>query len=145
MQGLFSLKYLLNEFIIPNLSQIYFWIPGIFKTNKINFWICSCVVNSQRLFCSQKAGRNDRIKAFWYTLQTSSIYINFSRQFLPCISWWILSTTIWTSLLFLSITSTFSIQQKYVDRIKQKRFYTRGRIRGIWINNWLKFMIGGNY
>ena len=29
--------------------------------------LCSSAVNSQRLLCSQKAGVNVRINAFWYT------------------------------------------------------------------------------
>ena len=44
------------------------------RTFKIGFCVqnhllnlCSLAVNSQRLFCSQKAGMNIRIKAFWYT------------------------------------------------------------------------------
>ena len=32
VQGIFNLSCLLIEFVIPNLSQIYFYIPEIFKT-----------------------------------------------------------------------------------------------------------------
>ena len=64
-------NYLLIEFIIPNLSQIYFCIPKSLKQFvQTGFWVqnhlsnqCSWVVNSQRLFCSQIVC----IKAFWYT------------------------------------------------------------------------------
>ena len=64
VEGIFNLKCLLIDSVIPNLSQIYFGIPEIFKTNVTNrFWVqnhlfilCSRVVNSQRLFYSQKVG-----------------------------------------------------------------------------------------
>ena len=63
---------LLIEFIIPLLSQIFICIPEILKwTFKTGFWVqnhlnnlCSCVLNSLRLFCSKKLVC---IKAFWYT------------------------------------------------------------------------------
>ena len=53
---------LLNEFVIPNLSQIYFVYQKSLKaTSLIGFWVqnntfnlCARVVNSQRLFCSKK-------------------------------------------------------------------------------------------
>ena len=64
VKEIFNLKCLLIEFIISNLSKIYFCIPNIFKTNVYNgFWaqnhflnLFSHFVNSQKLFCSQKAG-----------------------------------------------------------------------------------------
>ena len=36
VQGIFNLKCLLIEFVIPNLSQIYFCVHEIFKTNVSN-------------------------------------------------------------------------------------------------------------
>ena len=63
---------LLIEFVIPNLSQISFVYQKSLKwTFKTGFWVlnhlnnlCSCVLNSLRLFCSKKLVC---IKAFWYT------------------------------------------------------------------------------
>ena len=73
--GEVSLKCILINFAISNLSLIYFWkhkhLKIAIKTvvcvlnNLLN--LCLCVVNSQRLFCSQKLVLNDRIKAFLYT------------------------------------------------------------------------------
>ena len=72
VQGIFNLKCLLIVFVILNLSQIYFCISQIYKNQ---FWVqnnhfnlCSYAVNSQRLFCSQKAGVklwNVCLQAFW--------------------------------------------------------------------------------
>ena len=61
--GIFNLKCLLIAFVIPNLRQINFCIQISLKPMfKTGFWIqnhlwnlCSRIVNSQRLFCSQKA------------------------------------------------------------------------------------------
>ena len=66
-KGIFSLKYLLIEFVIPNLSQIYFCIPEIFKKHVSNRFLSTRLpsefvfsfiesMNSQWVFCSQKAG-----------------------------------------------------------------------------------------
>ena len=37
--------------------------------------LCSCVVNLQRLFCSQKAEWNVCIKAFWYTIDILTLIL----------------------------------------------------------------------
>ena len=67
---------LLIEFVIPNLSRIYFYIPDIFKTNiknrflstKNTLWIYVLVVLIHRGYCVvKKLVWNIRIKAFWYT------------------------------------------------------------------------------
>ena len=64
------------------LTQINFVYPEIFKPNVSNRFLvqnyllnlCSRGVNSQRLFCSQKA-KNVRIKDFWYTKSKAVEYI----------------------------------------------------------------------
>ena len=62
---------LLIKFVIQNLKHIYFCKADIFKPGfsvqnpLLN--LCSCAVNSQRLFCSQKLVWNVCIKAFLYT------------------------------------------------------------------------------
>ena len=72
--GNFYLNCLLIEFIIPNLSHIFFvykkYLKRTYKTvfflvqnHRLNLF--SRVVNSQRLFWSQRLVRNVRIKAFW--------------------------------------------------------------------------------
>ena len=61
--GNFNLKSLLNEFNIPNLSQIYFGIPeSLGQTFKTCFWVQNHLLNCffvpwicKGLFCSQKA------------------------------------------------------------------------------------------
>jgi hypothetical protein len=51
----FWLKCLSIEFVMSNLSQIFFvYIPEIFKPNVINYFLCSCVVKSPRLDCFVK-------------------------------------------------------------------------------------------
>ena len=82
VQGVFNLKYLLIEFIIPNLRQIYFeYQKSLKRTFKTVFCVlnylsilCSRVVNSLRLFCSQKAGVKFRNIDFWYTKKIISFY-----------------------------------------------------------------------
>ena len=49
-------KCLLIEFVMQNLSQIYFCVQVIFKIIFLVQNLCSCVVNSQRLFSRQNAG-----------------------------------------------------------------------------------------
>ena len=60
------------------LTQIYFCIPEIFKTNNL-LKLCSRVVNSQKLFCSQKA----RVKCSY---QSFLVYVqeNFVDDFNKC-------------------------------------------------------------
>jgi hypothetical protein len=68
----------LIEFVIPNLSRIYFYIPEIFKTNVLNhfflvqnlltFWICVLVLWIHKGYCvEKKLVWNVRSKAVWYT------------------------------------------------------------------------------
>ena len=74
---------LLIEFVIPNLSQIYFGIPEAFKTNvkiiildKKNYLsnLCSKIMNSQRLFCTQNPVLN-----IMRSIQKSDIQIHICR------------------------------------------------------------------
>ena len=66
-----------------------FCIPEIFKINVPNQFLvqnqllnlCSFVVNSQRLYCTQKAGVKCSIKAFWYTYKYL-FYVNSSYDIL---------------------------------------------------------------
>ena len=49
----FYIKFILTEFVIPNLSQIcFFYSRNLLK--KIQVGLFFRVVNSQRLFCSPK-------------------------------------------------------------------------------------------
>ena len=62
--GNFYLKCLLTEFVMPNLSQIYFCIPEMFKLNilkpvfeyKIPFAFLLSCCDFTNVICSQKAG-----------------------------------------------------------------------------------------
>ena len=69
-----------REFVMPNLSRIYFCIQEIFKRTLKPFFLeykilnlCSRAMDSQRLLRRQKAGENVRIKAFWYTKITLNV------------------------------------------------------------------------
>ena len=44
-------------------TSVQSWAYG----SKIFFWICVCVVNTQKLFCLQNLVLNVGIKASWYT------------------------------------------------------------------------------
>ena len=63
------------EFVIPNLSQIYFCVPKALElTFKTSFWVQNHLLNfccrlwiHKVYFVVKKLVWNDRIKAFWYT------------------------------------------------------------------------------
>ena len=53
--------------------------PVLSKKSPLN--LCSCVVNSQRLFCSRKKnGLKRRIKAFWYLYLITKLYLFFYQM-----------------------------------------------------------------
>ena len=73
--GIFNLWCLLIDFIIPNLSRIYFvYQKSLKRTFKTSFWVqihllnlCSSAVNPKGYYVVKKLVWNVRIKAFWYT------------------------------------------------------------------------------
>ena len=86
MKGISNLKYLLIEFILQNLSKIYFYtcqktLKRRFKTvfkYKITFWICVLVLWIHKCII-KKMVWNVSIKAFWYTntpLVISAVCVN---------------------------------------------------------------------
>ena len=65
------------------LTQIYICIPESLKINVSNnlLNLCSRVVNSQTLFCSQKSGVKVRIKAIWYTINVITFFYYIIHQY----------------------------------------------------------------
>ena len=63
MKGILNLKCLSIEFVVPNLSQVYFCMPENFKTNFSNRFgaqnyplnLCSCAANNGGLQLGNKA------------------------------------------------------------------------------------------